>query len=343
MTNLNLPFVQSGSTGQLAIPGWRAFSITLTDGGGTAVCAESYGTGEYGDPATALYAESDGTAVRGQGKDGGTAVAGYADTGVGVFGVRGEPTVTYDLTPAVVGLSADSYGIFGGSDASDGVKGVSASPLHAGVLAINTSGASGQAQAPSGFAVWASSNNTGIFAQGTPAGYFAGDVLVTGDMVLLNSSGDVAEDFDVEAEPLNAEPGTVLIINESGNLCVSDAPYDTRVASVVAGAGDLKPAVVLQRVPSQKPRSPIALVGKVFCKVDAAFGKVVAGDLLTTSATPGYAMKASDRSRALGAIIGKALARGFHGKSLWGWVVHEEWCSDAKISPASVINWRGSG
>ncbi len=22
------------------------------------------------------------------------------------------------------------------------------------------------------------------------------------------------------------------------------------------------------------------------------------------------------------------LARGFHGKSLWGWVVHEEWCSD---------------
>jgi hypothetical protein len=23
-----------------------------------------------------------------------------------------------------------------------------------------------------------------------------------------------------------------------------------------------------------------------------------------------------------------ALTRGFHGKSLWGWVVHEEWCSD---------------
>jgi hypothetical protein len=22
------------------------------------------------------------------------------------------------------------------------------------------------------------------------------------------------------------------------------------------------------------------------------------------------------------------LTRGFHGKSLWGWVVHEEWCSD---------------
>src|SRR6185437_6458486 len=76
---------------------------------------------------------------------------------------------------------------------------------------------------------------------------------------------------------------------------------------VVAGAGGLHPAVVLQRVPSQ-PGSPIALVGKAFCKVDAAFGKIMAGDLLTTSATQGHAMRVSDRSRALGAIIGKALA-----------------------------------
>ena len=48
--------------------------------------------------------------------------------------------------------------------------------------------------------------------------------------------------------------------------------------------------------------------GKAFCKVDAAFGKIMAGDLLTTSATQGHAMRVSDRSRALGAIIGKALA-----------------------------------
>jgi len=34
----------------------------------------------------------------------------------------------------------------------------------------------------------------------------------------------------------------------------------------------------------------------------------MAGDLLTTSATQGHAMRVSDRSRALGAIIGKALA-----------------------------------
>jgi hypothetical protein len=53
---------------------------------------------------------------------------------------------------------------------------------------------------------------------------------------------------------------------------------------------------------------PIALVGKVCCKVDAAYGPINVGDLLTTSPTPGHAMKIGDRGRALGAILGKALA-----------------------------------
>jgi hypothetical protein len=135
-----------------------------------------------------------------------------------------------------------------------------------------------------------------------------GDVLVSGDLILVNStSGDIAEDFDVEDAGGCVEAGTVLIINADGKLSVSDLPYDTRVAGVVAGANGLRPAVVLQRIDSETPRSPIALLGKAFCKVDAAFGSIRAGDLLTTSATPGHAMKATDKSRALGAILGKAL------------------------------------
>jgi hypothetical protein len=42
-------------------------------------------------------------------------------------------------------------------------------------------------------------------------------------------------------------------------------------------------------------------------KVDATFGAIRAGDLLTTSTTAGYAMKVSDKAAAIGAIIGKAL------------------------------------
>jgi hypothetical protein len=52
----------------------------------------------------------------------------------------------------------------------------------------------------------------------------------------------------------------------------------------------------------------VALIGKVYCKVDADSGAIAVGDLLTTAATPGHAMKAADPARAFGAVIGKALA-----------------------------------
>lgn len=42
-------------------------------------------------------------------------------------------------------------------------------------------------------------------------------------------------------------------------------------------------------------------------KVDAAFGAIKAGDLLTTSPHAGFAMKVTDKNAATGAIIGKAL------------------------------------
>lgn len=42
-------------------------------------------------------------------------------------------------------------------------------------------------------------------------------------------------------------------------------------------------------------------------KVDASFGPIHAGDLLTTSPHAGYAMKVTDKAQAYGAVIGKAL------------------------------------
>jgi hypothetical protein len=51
----------------------------------------------------------------------------------------------------------------------------------------------------------------------------------------------------------------------------------------------------------------VALAGRVYCNVDAAEAAVQPGDLLTTSAVPGYAMKATDYVRAQGAILGKAM------------------------------------
>ncbi|WON74456.1 hypothetical protein [Nitrosospira sp. Is2] len=130
------------------------------------------------------------------------------------------------------------------------------------------------------------------------------NILVTGDIQLVNA--DVAEDFDVSgAEKVLA--GTVMVFGSEGALCESQQAYDKRVAGVISGAGDYKPGLVLDKQQSGGNRQSVALMGKVFCKVDADFGGIEVGDLLTTSPTPGHAMKAGDPMQAFGTVIGKAL------------------------------------
>ncbi|MBL8188159.1 MAG: hypothetical protein JNK38_09130 [Acidobacteria bacterium] len=128
---------------------------------------------------------------------------------------------------------------------------------------------------------------------------------VSGDILLMNA--DCAEEFDVSESDVEVEPGTVMVLDENGALRPSSSAFDRRVAGVVSGAGKYKPGIVLDRQVSTKPRLPIALVGKVYCNVDASFGAVRVGDLLTTSDTLGHAMRADDPLKAFGAVLGKAL------------------------------------
>jgi hypothetical protein len=48
---------------------------------------------------------------------------------------------------------------------------------------------------------------------------------------------------------------------------------------------------------------------------DAGSAAINPGDMLTTSATPGHAMKAVDRAKSYGAVIGKAMTGLALGKS----------------------------
>ena len=130
-----------------------------------------------------------------------------------------------------------------------------------------------------------------------------GNVEVTGDIRLMNA--DCAEDFNISVG--DVEPGTVMVLGDQDTLKPSEHAYDKRVAGVVSGAGDYKPAIVLDKQPTQPRRLPISLLGKVFCKVDARYGSIAVGDLLTTSDTRGHAMKATDPLKAFGSVIGKAL------------------------------------
>jgi subtilisin family serine protease len=54
-------------------------------------------------------------------------------------------------------------------------------------------------------------------------------------------------------------------------------------------------------------RVPVALLGKVFCCVEASGGPIDIGDLLTTGTSAGCAMRATDPLSSHGAILGKAL------------------------------------
>lgn len=225
-------------------------------------------------------------------------------------------------------------GVLGSSTSGDGVLGTTTSTQHAGISAVNDSG---------GFGVW---------ARGTPAGNFEGNVEIKGDLQcgdlrclsagvlgtvdvsilnvstgakvrsdltvegdILLTNADCSEEFDTLTLP-DAEPGTVMVIGLDGRLKASDTAYDKRVVGVVSGAGEFRPAILLDKRPSSGPRVPIALVGKVACKVDAAFGVVEVGDLLTTSPTPGHAMRVEDGAAAIGSVIGKALRAHRVGRGL---------------------------
>jgi len=129
-----------------------------------------------------------------------------------------------------------------------------------------------------------------------------GNITLTGDITLPGA--DYAEQFAI-AEP-DLEPGTVMVIDSDETLRQSTEPYDRRVAGVLSGAVARHPGVVLGGKGAES-RQPLALGGTAYCKVDATTGPVDVGDLLVTSSSPGHAMKAVDRDRAFGAVIGKAL------------------------------------
>jgi hypothetical protein len=162
--------------------------------------------------------------------------------------------------------------------------------------------------------------NEGLYASSPstlkPAGRFvcpaggiaidAGYGLVKVKTLQILGGADLAERFEVSGTP---EPGTVLAIDpaQAGQLRTADEPYSHRVAGVVSGANELAAGVVLSKDGRTEGTAAVALTGRVWVKCDAGDSPIAAGDLLTTAARAGYAMKAVDRDRAQGAVLGKAM------------------------------------
>ena len=124
-------------------------------------------------------------------------------------------------------------------------------------------------------------------------------------LIELGEGLDYAEGFNVSDKSAIA-PGMVLVIDPDhpGKLTLSTQAYDKRVAGIAAGANGLGSAV---RLGAGQFDLDVALAGRVYCQVDATEHGVEPGDLLTTSAVPGHAMKVTDPARAMGAVLGKAM------------------------------------
>jgi hypothetical protein len=243
----------------------------------------------------------------------------------------------------VFGASTDQTGVEGSSTNGRGVYGVSNNA--AGVAGFSLTGKAGHFQGwgsrVAGASVYAENFSlTGI------AGYFqnesddatavlvqrgTGDVLrafydngttweyairvqrngwTTLSVLELTGGADLSEQFDISEAANEAAPGMVVSIDPDnpGQLRVSEEAYDRKVAGIISGAGGVKPGMLMAQKGSEADgANPVALTGRVYCWADASYGRVEPGDMLTTSSTPGHAMKVADHQRAQGAVIGKAM------------------------------------
>lgn len=206
----------------------------------------------------------------------------------------GEPSVT-GPSYAVEGFSPHGYSGVLGRGGENGVFGMADQKRGSGVYGRNDEG--------NGVAGH-SDRGVGVKGSGRVAGRFEGDVEVTGDLRLTNA--DCAEEWDI-APAQQALPGSVMVLDDEGRLEVCTSGYDRKVVGVLSGAGQYRPAIVLDRQGDTTDRRNLAVLGKVYCMADASYGPISVGDLLTSSPTPAHAMRSGDRERSFGSVIGKAL------------------------------------
>lgn len=133
------------------------------------------------------------------------------------------------------------------------------------------------------------------------------------DELEIEGGADISEQFAVSGINVDLQPTEGMLVSiaadQPGELKITTEAYDKKVAGVISGANGIRTGLYLGQKDSEADGEyPVALMGRVYLLADASFGPIEAGDLLTSSSVPGYAMKVSDYEKAKGAIIGKAMS-----------------------------------
>ena len=219
------------------------------------------------------------------------AILGTGNTGGGISGTTAigvEGISTDDV--GVYGTSTNYIGVYGYSANLDGTWGYSAGANKSGVVGISSS--------PTGKGGYFRNDGGGVALYS--------DGLAKIKTLQILGGADLAERFDCASD---AEPGTVMAIDPSvaGRVRVAPEEYCRTVAGVVSGANGLGAGVELGKDERREGTVALALTGRVWVRCDAGASPIHPGDLLTTAARAGYAMRAADATRAPGAILGKAM------------------------------------
>jgi len=126
------------------------------------------------------------------------------------------------------------------------------------------------------------------------------------DGTFTSNAWDYADVLPVAGSASELEPGDVLVISEEQDFAVELSPksFDTSVIGIYSTKSGFLGGVGLgtQIVNGV----PVAMAGVVPCKVSAENGPIQRGDLLATSSTPGYAMRAGENPPP-GTVLGKAM------------------------------------
>ena len=139
-------------------------------------------------------------------------------------------------------------------------------------------------------------------------GFVGGKTRVSTQEVEILGGSDLSEYFDVKSAS-SVKPGMLVsIAGEDGTLAITSEKRDKKVVGIVSGANGIETGLMMgQRGSIADGDTPIALTGRTYVYATTENGPIEAGDFLTSSSTPGYAMKVKRHRKSKGAIVGKAM------------------------------------